>query len=158
MKVYVATRGSYSDYRIVGMFAREEDAAAYELGEDVEEFEIHDGPQEVRNWYTLTWYPDKPEPEYPTPAGYFTGTPAGTRANPYEDRYPERRDFDGHSRTVEHRWSRPYGLLETATGVLSVSGWEWEKIRKVFGDLRAEWLYNQSQGMEWDKQLLQWKP
>lgn len=35
MKVYLATAGEYSDYRVKHAFARREDAESYRLGDDV---------------------------------------------------------------------------------------------------------------------------
>ena len=55
MKVYLATAGEYSDYRVCHAFARREDAESYKLGDDVKELEVHDGPVEVRYWYDLDW-------------------------------------------------------------------------------------------------------
>ncbi len=53
MKVYLATSGEYSDYRVCHAFAREEDAASYALGDAVLELEVRDGPVEVRPEHTL---------------------------------------------------------------------------------------------------------
>ena len=55
MKVYLATAGEYSDYRVRHAFTREEDAEAYPLGDDVLELEVHDGPVEVRTGTCWTW-------------------------------------------------------------------------------------------------------
>lgn len=150
MKVYLASSGSYSDYRVLGIFAREEDAEAYELSEDVEEYEVHEGPQEVRAWRKLNWYPDQPEPEYET---NWSWGPCKT-PNPYEDTHPERRDYDGRPNRVEHRWTRYRG--ERGSGHLEVCGWDIERIRKVFGELRAQWLSNKTLGMVWDPEKLEW--
>ncbi|MER7213192.1 hypothetical protein ABT340_39530 [Streptosporangium sp. NPDC000239] len=145
MKVYLASRGSYSTYRVVGVFARKEDAEAYELGEDVEEYDVHEGPQEVRAWLKLIWYPDHPDKDTWEGDGPY---------NPYEDMRPERRDYDGHPNRVEHRWARGWG--ERGSGHLEVCGWEIERIRKVFGELRAQWLSNRTLGMVWDCDKLEW--
>lgn len=84
MKVYLATRGVYSDFHVVHVFAREEDAASYALADDYEGFELVDGPIEVRDWHVLAWWPDLPDSatdaEYPNP---------NTWSNP--------KDFDGAS-------------------------------------------------------------
>jgi len=55
VKIYLATRGEYSDYRVCHAFAKREDAESYKLGEGVLEMELHDGPVEVRYWYDLDW-------------------------------------------------------------------------------------------------------
>ncbi|MBG0828536.1 hypothetical protein HS041_12230 [Planomonospora sp. ID67723] len=149
MKVYLATYGSYSDYEVRRVFARREDAEAYELADDVEEFEVEAGPVETRFWHTLDWYPGDPdERQYEARPGRFH-----TIVNPREIcSLP--RDYDGHPRRIEHRWSpRPIGL-----GCLSVGGWDIERVRKVYGELRAEWLNCQALGMVWDPQRLEWTP
>ena len=46
-RVYLATSGTY-DYRVQAVFTRREDAESFGLADDVEEFELHDGPLEVR--------------------------------------------------------------------------------------------------------------
>jgi hypothetical protein len=155
MKVYLATSGSYSDYRVRGVFAREEDAEAYELADDVEEFDLKEGPQEVRSWHTLRWEPHRPEPDYVV--NFSWSPPEGSRIpNPSEGDRPERRDYDGHPNRVEHRW---VGYPGSGTyGALVVGGWEIERIRKVFGELRAEWLNNKSLGMVWDSTKFEWTP
>lgn len=155
MKVYLATSGSYSDYRVLGVFARLRDAEAYELADDVEEFELKEGPQEVRSWHTLRWEPDRPEPEYVV---HFSWSPPGGSKipNPTEDSHPQRRDYNGHYKTVEHRWVGHPG--KAGCGALVVSGWDVERIRKVFGELRAEWLNNKALGMVWDSTKFEWTP
>ncbi|MFI7113976.1 hypothetical protein ACIBK9_47200 [Nonomuraea sp. NPDC050227] len=153
MKVYLATSGSYSDFRVQGVFAREEDAAAYELGESVSEYELWEGPQQVRDWHELTWYPDLPEPVYERDS-YYGGTMK--MPNPYEETLVyNRRHYDGDERRVEHHWRDAGGAH---IGCLRVSGWSLEHIRKVFGELRAEWLYCKSLGMVWDPKKFKWTP
>lgn len=122
MKIYLATSGDYSDYRVRHVFARKEDAEAYALGDDVEEFEVQEGPVEVRPWHELMWWPDRPDRQ----AGEFTG------ANPLV--YSAgRRDYDGNARHVDHRWNDARTCLE-------VEGWERERVMKVYSEQRAQHL------------------
>ncbi len=119
-KVYLATSGEYSDYRVRHVFTRREDAEAYRLADEVEERELHDGPVEVRAWHTLTWrpkFPDRPA-EFPQVA------------NPFESK--ELRDFDGQPGLVEHEW--------TQGPVLNVRGWDLRRVRKVYSEQRARYL------------------
>jgi hypothetical protein len=37
-----------------------------------------------------------------------------------------------------------------------VSGWQVERIRKVFGELRAQWLNCKALGMVWDSAKGEW--
>ena len=123
MKVYLATSGEYSDYRVRGVFTRREDAEAYALGDDVEEYELHNGPVEVRTWHQLSWSPQIPDRE----RGNMN------RANP--NKYEERRDFDGHEKHAEHEWrEHPIGPI------LVVSGWDLARVRKVYSEQRAQYL------------------
>jgi len=152
MKVYLATSGSYSSYRVHGVYARREDAEAYEFSDNVDERELLESPQEVRSWHRLFWYPDNPEGEYER-EGYFMG-PYTTR-NP-DEMMPDRRDYDGCWDRVEHRWKGGYG--DRGSGVLEVQGWDIERVRKVFGELRAEWLNCKALGMVWDPAKAEWTP
>ncbi|MCP9947234.1 hypothetical protein [Actinomadura madurae] len=125
MKVWIATSGSYSDYRIEAVFAREEDARAFELGEDFEEYEVHDGPLEVRDWWTLRWFPQ-----------------GQAGADPYET--SDRRAFDGHPNYARHEWLKDSRHVPH----LIVQGWDLERVRKVFSEQRAQWLARKDMGIE----------
>lgn len=120
MKVYLATAGEYSDFRVCHAFARREDAESYKLGDEVMELEVRDGPVEVRYWYDLDWRADRPNER--------SGT-AYTLANPYMD--SELRDFDGNERHVQHTWSG---------SSLNVQGWDKALVRKVYSEQRAQYL------------------
>lgn len=128
MKVYLATAGEYSDYRVLHAFARREDAEAYEGGEYVEEYELLDGPIERRTWHMFWWNPELPDQER-------DGQRMG---NPWE--FTDRRDFGGDARHVEHRWEGP----PQRTGpVLHIQGWDLDRIRKVYSEQRAQYLARQ---------------
>lgn len=126
MKVYVATSGDYSDYRIMHVFARREDAEAYEGADRVEEYELREGPVEMRTWYTLIWNPGQPDRDQAE----------GVRGpNPWM--FGSREDFDGDLRRAGHQWDGPPGR----TGpVLTVKGWERERVLKVYSEQRAQHL------------------
>lgn len=125
MKVYLATAGEYSSFRILHAFAREEDAESYKLGEDVTELELHDGPVEVRTWYRLMWRGDQPESD--------------REANPYVEA-GDLRDFDGNEKHVEHRWGRAYQQEVPGEAHLTVEGWDLALVKKVYGEQRAQYL------------------
>jgi len=125
VKVYLATAGEYSDYRVRHAFSRREDAEAYQLGDDVAEFEVHDGPVEVRNWHYLHWNPALPDREASWP----------TSANPYLE--SELRDFDGDERNVQHEWVEFPGRKW-----LRVSGWDRRRVLKVYSEQRGQYLAN----------------
>lgn len=123
MKVYVRTSGEYSDYHIIRIFKNQADAEAYELGDDIEEWELTENPVEVRTWHVLTWSPNRAEAE--------TG----------EDRNPwwrsDQREFDGNERSCSHRWDQvPNAPRFTA---LIVQGWDPVRIRKVYSEQRAQY-------------------
>jgi hypothetical protein len=59
-KVYVATEGSYSDYRILGVFTTEEEAA--KVGEYAEEYDLWERAPEKKTVYAITTFP----PSYPS--------------------------------------------------------------------------------------------
>lgn len=122
MKVYLATSGEYSDYRVAHVFTRQEDAEAYRLGDDVEERELQEGPVEVRRWYMLRWATDVADRE-----AVFVYA-----ANPAE--YSELRDFDGDDRHAEHHWNGVY---------LDVGGWDLALVRKVYSEQRAQYTARQ---------------
>jgi hypothetical protein len=132
-KVYLATAGEYSSFRILHAFAREEDAESYKLGGDVLEFEVHEGPVEVRTWYSLKWRGDR---------GEFMGTePRGAR-NPYV--YAgEQRDFNGNEKHVQHSWGRAYLQECDGNAHLTVEGWDLALVKKVYSEQRAQYLARQ---------------
>jgi hypothetical protein len=121
MKVYLATSGEYSDFRVRQVFARREDAESYELGDDVEEREVRDGPVEVRSWHFLYWRPGKPD----------SGGDSLACGNPWSSSRPS--DFDGRPRLVQHHWD------DHGPGrVLAVEGWDLDGVRKVYSEQRAQ--------------------
>lgn len=121
MKVYLATSGEYSDYHVQHVFAREEDARSYELADDVEEYDLREGPVRTAIRYVLQWQPGLPDRD----------GDSLRLANPYES--TERDDFDGHLSRVEHRILEPGGLLV-------VKGWDLNGVRKVYSEQRAQIL------------------
>jgi hypothetical protein len=131
LKVYLATSGEYSDFRVVHVFARKEDAASYPLADDHEEYEVAEGPIEVRHWHRLAWWPDLPDSgsdaEYPNPATWS-----------------QSRDFDGHPNHVEHAWKEPAGRAGRRS--LVIEGWDLERIRKVYSEQRAQYTARQDLG------------
>lgn len=127
VKVYLATRGEYSDYRVAHVFARREDAEAYKLADNVEERELHDGPVEVRRWHEMRW-----EPRLGDRAGDGFALP-----NPHED--SEYRDFDGQPGRAEHQWMG----MGPGRMRLTVGGWDLARVRKVYSEQRAQYLARQ---------------
>jgi hypothetical protein len=121
VKVYLATSGEYSDYRVQHVFTRREDAESYALGDDVMECEVHDGPVEVRDWHEIRWYPAMADQE----------GDSYRIANPRE--YQDLRDFDGRPDHVQHRWN----LNGT---MLLVEGWDLQRVRKTYSEQRAQRL------------------
>jgi hypothetical protein len=126
VKVWIATSGEYDDYAIRHVFAHREDAEAYELGDAVEEHEIHDGPIEVRERHTLTWNVNIVDRQ-----GDFNAA-----ANPLEGSHPE--DYDGDTQTVMHGWS--WGLREWEGNILTVEGWDLAQVRNVYAAQRMQYL------------------
>ncbi|HET9968511.1 MAG TPA: hypothetical protein VFQ68_09760 [Streptosporangiaceae bacterium] len=133
MKVYVATSGEYSDYRIAHVFARREDADAYQGADRTEEYEVREGPVEMRPWHTLTWATEIPDREATSMA----------LANPFEQSWPK--DFDGDERNVSHAW---FGPPHRTGPVLQVEGWDLARVRKVYSEQRAQHLAGQPHGAE----------
>lgn len=123
--VYLATAGEYSSFRVLHVFAREEDAKSYKLGDDVYEFEVRSGPVEVRTWYKLTW--------------------RGDRGPDWKPRIEadELRDFDGNEKHVEHRWSRAHMQEIKGNAHLTVEGWDLALVKKVYSEQRAQYLARQ---------------
>jgi len=122
--VYLATAGEYSDYRVCHVFARREDAEAYAGSDDVKEMELQEGPVEMRIWYRLWWWPDRPDQEKGD--GLRSSNPVI-----YGD---ERRDFDGDPRHAEHSWDH------SLRNVLSVEGWNRDQVLKVYSEQRAQYI------------------
>jgi hypothetical protein len=118
-KIYLATRGEYSDYRVCHAFARREDAESYSLGDEVLELVLHDGPVEVRYWHGLIGRCDQPERDGSWPAV----------ANPAV--YSELRDFDGDEKHATHSWDGER---------LYVQGWDKQLVMKVYSEQRAQHL------------------
>jgi len=125
VKVYIATSGEYSDYQICHVFARQEDAEAYEGADRAEEFEVRDGPVEMRPRHTLTWNPDLGDRKRTSTA----------LENPYISSWPQ--DFDGDERCVRHHWNMPPA---TTGPVLHVEGWDLARVMKVYSEQRAQFL------------------
>ena len=129
MRIYLAVRGEYSDFRVCHAFAREEDALAYALGDDVMEMKLREGPVEVRKWHTLWWRPDLGDREQ---SGF-------ANSNPYESQ--DERDFDGDERHCVHELETPEKYSSLPLGdVLKVEGWSIERVRKVYSEQRAQYL------------------
>lgn len=125
MKVWLATSGEYSDYGVDHVFARREDAEAYEGADRVEEFELREGPVEMRPWHTLVWNPELGDRERTSLA----------LENPYGSSWPQ--DFDGREGHAEHRWNMPPATIGP---VLYVEGWDLQRVRKVYSEQRAQYL------------------
>ncbi len=133
MKVYLATSGEYSTYRVERVFARKEDAEAYELASDVEEFELAEGPAEVRQWHSIqwdTWIPDR-------------GASDSHAENP--NWYSEKRGYDDQPENVMHSWRdhEPRGCR-----TLYVGGWDLDLVRKVYSEQRAQHIAKRDMGVE----------
>lgn len=122
--IYLATAGEYSDFRVVAAFTREEDARAYELADDVQEFELHDGPVEVRTWHEIRWWPKIGDRE----------ADDTHISNPYEDR--ELREFDGREGHAGHHWTTSQYDGDT----LTVGGWDLKRVRKTYSEQRAQYI------------------
>lgn len=131
-KVYLATSGEYSDFVVRQVFAHEEDAQSYQLADNVLDFELQDGPVEVRLWHTLHWNPKEPDQ---------TGDP-DMLENPWSNARPQ--EFDDKADFVEHRW------VDNARrgDLLIVTGWDRERLMKVYSEQRAKYLAQQSEPSE----------
>jgi hypothetical protein len=125
VKVWLATSGEYSDYTVCHVFARQEDAEAYEGAGRVEEFELREGPVEMRPWHTLLWRADDPDHE----------KDSLRLANPYGSSWPK--DFDGRPEYAAHRWDGP---PERTGPILTVEGWDLQRVMKVYSEQRAQYL------------------
>jgi hypothetical protein len=126
--VFLATSGSYSDFRVQQAFARREDAESYQLGDDVLAMRVRPGPVEVRTWYTLRWWPARPDRE--SSADWLTAV------NPWMSA-GERREYDGDPHHAEHRWHQ--SAAGGAQALLTVSGWDVALVKKVYGEQRARY-------------------
>jgi hypothetical protein len=122
VKVYIATSGQYSDFRIQHVFANREDAEEYGGADDVTEYEVQEGPVPRRCWYTILWTPAVPDREGD---GLFM-------ANPHER--GEARDFTGGDQ-ASHHWT----MRQNET-VLCVQGWDLDRVHKVYSEQRAQYL------------------
>lgn len=129
MKVYLATSGEYSDYRVRRVFTRREDAEAYELADGVEEVEVDEGPVEVRTKHYLTWSSWIPDREAD---GWAAANPSVTT---------DREDYDGRP-SLGHRWRE-----ESLGWTLSVHGWDLGAVRKVYSEQRAQFIAKQDMGI-----------
>jgi len=135
MKVYVATHGQYSDYRICHVFRNREDAEAYADSDNVEEYELLEGPVERRAWHRLYWHAGQPDQD-----------PGGVRAgNPWM--FSDHHDFDGDPRRVEHKWTSRRAVnaddVVFDMPVLTVEGWDRDRVLKVYSEQRAQHLARQ---------------
>lgn len=128
-KVYLATAGEYSDYRVVKAFTNSDHAWAYPLGDDVLELELHDSPVEVRMWSEIWWWPHEPDGD-----GFGISNPNESHSQ---------KDFDGRPDWVEHRWSHN----NTGQSVLVVEGWDLQRVRKVYSEQRAQHIAKQDMGV-----------
>jgi hypothetical protein len=113
--IYLATSGGIG-CKVEAVFARREDAEAFALGDGVEEFELHDGPLEVRTWYHLRWYRKQPLMEAP---------PDGRFANPRP--LDELRIWDGDPDRVE--------ITRIADYQIDVEGWDLARVRSRLDEL-----------------------
>lgn len=107
-KVYIATEGSYSDYRILGVFVTRE--AAAEVGE-VEEYELWDKPPKAVTSYEVHGWPNQGwEPNWEIHV-----------LRPWDYGY----ETYGHSgRPLVHEW--PNGGMRISGGVKSVVEKAWQ--------------------------------
>jgi hypothetical protein len=130
MKVWIATSGSYSDYRIEHVFLNEEDANAYtEACYDggYASYEVHEGPIQKRPYYELTWWPHEPDQSEPR-----------ERANPWTHSYKGDYIPSEHPKPAKHEWHKPTG--NNPEGFLRVEGFDHEAVLKVYSEQRAIYL------------------
>ena len=132
MKVFIATSGEYSDYRIDHVFLNEEDAATYaQTKNDVgawDEYEVREGPIERRAFYCLSWWPHQAD----------SRTTSGTLANPYVTDYVQ--DYDPNFK-LKHEWGKSWHYDEDQRkDVLKVEGWDKQGVLKVYSEQRAQYL------------------
>lgn len=122
MKVYIATSGEYSDFRIKHVFASYDHAHAYRGADDVTEYEVLEEPVDQHYWYTVLWTATIPDREGD---GLYM-------SNPHERGEP--RDFIGGEQTSHHWTTRNH------EAVLIVQGWDLERVHKVFSEQRAQYM------------------
>lgn len=128
-KIYLATSGEYSSYRVVKAFTTSDDAWRYPLGDDVLELELHDKPVEVRMWSEVWWWPHEPDSD-----GFNSWNPSEEHTQ---------KDFDGRPKWVEHRWSHNH----RGQSVLVVEGWDVQAVRKVYSEQRAQHIAKRDMGV-----------
>ena len=119
MMIYLATSGEYDDCWIVAALTRREDAEAFELSDNVDVVELHDGPLEVRTWYSLRWYQDRPLEE----------ASPGRAPNPYPQEY-DRRAWDGDPNRVE--------VFSPVPSQIEVQGWDMALVRAKLDELMCD--------------------
>lgn len=114
--VHVVFAGEYADRTVCRVFAREEDAASYDMGDDYEEWDVTEGPMETEAYHTLRWY---------------CSSPSGP-SNPLRD--AQRLDRDAHSDEVVVQWwtagPRP---------AILVSGWDLKAVEARYVEERAKY-------------------
>lgn len=115
MKVYLATSGYYDEYTVRRVFRNKKDAEDYELADDVEEFEVCEGPAEVRTLYLSYW--DKRSGDT------WSRSTREDISNPDQEFVPE----------------GCVGILRSAYG-LRVRGWDEDAVQRVFVSERAAYL------------------
>ncbi|WP_433364111.1 hypothetical protein [Streptosporangium sp. CA-115845] len=117
MKVYLTASDQPGEYNYTNLriFTRREDAEAYELAAHIEEFDLTEGPVEVRTWHTIRWH-------------------LGENQEPQER--TERRDFDGNTSTFRATWEGP---ARRPTAIV-VGSWDMETTREAFADERAQYM------------------
>jgi len=124
VKVYLATSGEYSDYSVLRVFARREDAEAYRLADRVEEYELTEGPADVRPRWHLQWIPGIPDRE----------TTEHALENPHVWSYDQ--DFNSGIQPIFHRWYK--SAQPGPPPRLDVEGWDRERVMKVYSEQRAQ--------------------
>lgn len=152
-KIYLATEGEYSSFGIVAAFTDRADAEACPLADSVEEYELRDGPMDVRPWHVLTWTPSMPtftramaEEDFRRLRGRQARDPLANaayhRINPYES--DGSREFTGEppARTVTVKW---FGVKDRPTRTsgpvnLRIEGWDLDGVRKAYSEQRARYL------------------
>ncbi|MDH2424772.1 hypothetical protein [Sphaerisporangium sp. TRM90804] len=140
MKVYAAVEydgEGQGFYKVLRAFSKQEDAEAYGLGEEILPLDIEDGPVEVRTWYWLTWFPDRPDcsPEDARPRDYVFASPGW---------HEIRREFHGDppGDEVQYEWSTE---PRVSLG-LDVQGWDKALVEAKYQQLRAEYFAQQAGG------------
>ena len=122
--IWLAMAGEYEDAYPVAAFTTEEDAAGFELGQDVAEVQLYTEPPEVRDYHGMIWYLGRP---LQTPEE----TPPGRVPNPYPyDNPPQRQIYDGQPERLEISKGAPNSI---GYGTLWVWGWDLELV-KATGD------------------------